>query len=280
MSFDTYQAVTDEIAAALERGVVPWHKPWNGGVSPQNLVSRKAYRGVNVLLLSLSASAETPYWLTFKQAKELGGHVRAGERGSMVVFFKRLVVDDPSAKNGKKEIPLLRYYRVFNVAQCERIDVPATTFEGPKDDPNAAAESVIAEMPNPPAMRHGGSRAYYSPAQDVVQLPERQQFESLAAYYATAFHELTHSTGHESRLARFDEKAANAAFGSLDYGKEELTAELGTAFLCNAVGIDHIEPSASYIDNWLRAIKSDRRLIVSAASKATAAADYIQGQPS
>jgi antirestriction protein ArdC len=280
MGFDTYQAVTDEITAALERGVVPWHKPWQGGTAPENLISHKAYRGINNLLLSLAESAETPYWLTFKQAQGLGGRVRKGEHGRMVVFFKQLKVTDKKDPTKMASIPMLRYYKVFNAAQCDGIDLPAPAEPWLSEGdamPIESAQCLIDGMPDAPTIQHGGNRAFYRPSLDTITLPERQSFESMPAYYGTAFHELGHATGHASRLNRFDNDTEWSQFGSQPYGKEELVAELTSAYLCNVAGMDHVDPSASYIDNWLRAIKSDKRLIVGAAGKAARAADCVRG---
>src|SRR5262249_37938096 len=201
MSETVYQVITDRVIALLQQGTIPWQKPWQGAeLAPQNLVSRKAYRGVNVFLLH-AMSYTSPYWLTFKQAQELGGHVRKGEKACPVVFWKWLEVE----REGERErVPFLRYYSVFNVAQCEGIEghVPSAPGSTREHSPVEAAERIFQGMPKRPDVRHGLAQAFYSPSGDYVGMPAPEQFRSGEDYYSVLFHELTHSTGHESRLAR------------------------------------------------------------------------------
>lgn len=275
---DVYQIITDRIIAMLEKGTVPWQKPWNGGANaPKNLVSGKEYRGVNSFILAASGF-ESPYWLTFKQAAALGGSVRKGEKATPVVFWKWLEVDDNDSVTGKKRIPLLRYYSVFNVAQCD--DIPADKLPAPvterKHTAVEEAEAVVQAMPKKPAIKLGHSAAFYSPASDFVGMPSPETFKASEYYYGTLFHELTHATGHASRLARkgiveFDE------FGSDQYAGEELVAEMGAAFLCGHVGIVDrvVDNSAGYISHWLGKLRDDRKLVVQAAAQAQKAVDFI-----
>lgn len=274
---DVYQIVTDRIISELENGTVPWRKPWRavGGDRPTNLVSGKPYRGINQLLLSMS-DYKSPYWVTFKQAKLKGGSVRQGERSTLIVFWKML--DGIDRDTGKpKTIPMLRYYRVFNVEQCDGINVPEPD-EIPEFDPCAEADAIIDGMPQAPPIQYGGDSAAYVPEMDIVKLPVREAFSTPAMFYNTAFHELTHSTGHADRLKRegivdFD------SFGSEQYAKEELIAEMGAAMLCTVAGIDNTLPaSASYVANWLQALKNDPKMVVQAAGKAQRAADFIIGE--
>jgi antirestriction protein ArdC len=277
MSTDLYAEVTDRIIAELERGVVPWRKPWaaTDGSLHRNLVSGKPYRGVNQLLLSLS-SYSSPYWVTFKQAKAKGGAVRKGEKSTLIVFWKFLRRED-KATGKLTSIPMLRHYRVFNVEQCDGLTVPEPV-EREDFDPIAAAETIFADMPNRPMVGFGGDRAFYAPAFDTVQLPEREAFDSAAGFYSTAFHELVHATGHQSRLNR-PEVQGGASFGSEVYSREELTAEMGAAMLCAQAGIldDTVKPSAAYIGSWLKVLRADRKMVLGAAGKAQRAADYILG---
>ena len=286
MKTDTYQVITDRITALLEQGVVPWQKPWQGGEQmPRNLISGREYRGVNVFLLH-AMSYESPYWLTYKQASELGGHVRKGERACPVVFWKRLPVDSASELDGKKFIPFLRYYSVFNVAQCE--DIPADKIpvqNGTKREhcPITEAESIVAAMPKKPDIKHGGGRACYSPSLDCVTMPKPENFASGQDYYSVLFHELTHATGHASRLNRKGISGTDgewSAFGSTPYAKEELVAELGAAFLSGHAGIMErtLDNSAAYVQSWLARLKEDNRLIVQASAQAQRAADFILGK--
>ena len=277
-----YQKITDRIVELLERGVVPWHKPWVGGAAdkPKNLNSGKPYRGINVFMLH-AAGFESPWWLTFKQARERGGHVRKGEHGWPVVFWKFLEVGgtDEDGKLINKNVPLLRQYTVFNVDQCEGVEAPAPagcqTFDFDSID---EADRIVRAMPKQPPIRHDENRAYYRPSTDTVNMPKPERFSQPTEYYSTLFHELTHATGHASRL---DRKLGSrlAAFGTPDYSREELVAEMGAAFLCGQAAIvqQTIENSAAYIGGWLKKLRSDKRLVVTAAAQAQKAADFILG---
>jgi antirestriction protein ArdC len=216
-------------------------------------------------------------WLTFRQAAQLGGNVRRGERSSLVVFWKQhQVTDERDGEEVTRTIPLLRYFNLFNVAQCDGLNlapVPANHIE-----PIEAAMAIVDGMPNPPRITHdGGDRAYYVPATDSIHLPAMSAFDGAGEFYSTAFHELTHSTGHKSRLNR-ESLDTPAPFGSPIYSREELVAEFGAAFLSAQAGIDNtIENSAAYIDGWSRALRADKRLVITAASQGQKAADYVLG---
>ncbi len=276
-----YQIVTDRIVQLLEQGTVPWHKPWSGGAAgwPKNLTSGKPYRGVNVFMLH-AAGFDAPWWLTFKQAKDRGGHVRKGEKGWPVVFWKWLDVEDKDQQTGEKKakrVPMLRYFTAFNVRQCEGVEAPAAPgAESHPFDPIESAERIVGAMPKRPDILHGEARAYYRPATDTVNMPVPERFERPAEYYSTLFHELTHATGHKSRLGR-DGIENVAAFGSCDYSKEELVAEMGAAFLSGESGIvnETIANSAAYVAGWLQRLRNDTRLVVTAAAQAQKAADFI-----
>ena len=273
---DVYQEVTDRIVAALEEGTVPWHKPWADAGAQRNLRSGKEYRGVNQLLLSLSDYG-SPYWVTFKQAKELGGSVRKGEKSSLVVFWKMLRLKD-EGEDETRTVPMLKHYRVFNVEQCDGLEVPQDERQARDVHPIAACQSIMARYRNGPTVQHGGGRACYMPARDIVQLPVQSAFESDEAYYSTAFHELIHSTGHESRLKR-DGIEQVAAFGTATYSREELVAELGASMLCGQAGIAPavLDQSTAYVASWLKRLKDDRKLVVQAAGKAQRGADHVLG---
>jgi antirestriction protein ArdC len=270
-----YEQITDRVIVLLEKGTVPWRKPWTTQAGfPRNLVTKKPYRGINVFLLH-AMSYESPYWLTYRQAQELGGNVRKGEKACPVVFWKQLEVEDK--KTGETEkIPMLRFYYVFNASQCDGLkNIPAV--ETPAGAP-ALPESIIANMPQRPEIRHGMRKAFYSPAEDIVAMPDRARFDGAAEYYSTLFHELTHSTGHASRLNR-PTLTESAGFGSNPYCKEELIAEMGAAFLCGQAGIAEgtLENAAAYLQNWLAQLHSDKKLIVQAAAQAQKATDFILG---
>lgn len=283
---DVYQAVTDRVIAALEEGTVPWQRPWQtqGGLH-KNLNSKKAYRGINQFLLDLTSLTEgytSPWWMSYKQAKALGGQVRKGEKGTYVVFFKpiRIETDEIDKKTGKKKIktiPLIRDYVVFNAEQIDGID--------PKKIPNAITheeftpvercERIIKGMPNAPKMYHGGDTASYNVETDVIRMPARKQFHSAEGYYATDFHERIHSTRHESRLNRFKAKTHEGR------AKEELVAELGSSMMCAIAGIENartMDQTNAYIKSWLRALKDDKKLVVGAGSQAHRACEYILGE--
>ena len=285
-----YAIVTEKIINLLESGVVPWRRPWTSTELPRNLVSKKPYRGVNFFLLSASKYV-SPFWLTFRQANELGGHVRKGEESTVVVFWK---VDD--AKQSTEDLDneetdgktrrqfLLRYYRVFNLEQCE---LPQTVLdklpktEAHEHDPIETAERIIADMPNRPEIQYTGSKAFYSSLTDRITLPPRELFTSAEEFYATALHETVHSSGSEKRLAR--EGICEAApFGSPVYSKEELVAEFGAAYLCAEAGISNevIHNQASYVAGWLKKVRDDRKLLIHAAAQAQRAADYILNRTS
>lgn len=278
---DVYSIVTDRVIALLEAGTIPWRKTWKGGAAgaPRNLKSGKAYRGVNVFVLAAQAYG-SPYWLTFKQAKDMGGSVRKGSKGTPVVFWNWIVKEDPKDKTKKIRIPFLRYYTVFNIEQCEGIVTPADVapVAGPAEAIDAA-EAIVRNMPNAPAIRHGGDAAYYRPSTDAVQMPARESFESAPAYYTTFFHELGHSTGHASRLSRTG--VTNPThFGSHEYSQEELVAEMTATFLSAEAGIEAetIANSAAYLASWMKVLKNDRKLLVMAAAQAQKAADMILGR--
>lgn len=285
MKTDAYQVITDRIAGLLEQTVVPWQKPWHGGeMVPKNLISKKEYRGVNVFLLH-AMMYESPFWLTFNQAKELGGHVKKGERACPVVFWKWIEVEALGEPTGRKTVPFLRYYNVFNVSQCDDIPkdkTPSLSGKQREHSPIEEAQRIVAAMPKRPEIRHGGDRACYWPSLDRVDIPKPETFRTGQDYYSVLFHELTHSTGHESRLNRKGVTGTDgqwSAFGSAPYAREELVAEMGAAFLAGHAGVVErtIDNSAAYIHSWLQRLKEDNRLIVLAAAQAQKAADFILG---
>jgi antirestriction protein ArdC len=281
---DIYAIVTDKIINLLEQGVVPWRRPWTSAGLPRNLVSKKPYRGINHFLLSASKYV-SPFWLTMRQANELGGHVRKGEESTLVVFWK---VDDAkqstdldseeTAEKARRRF-LLRYYRVFNLEQCELPEAVLDKLpkvETHQHDPIDAVEKIIRNMPNPPEIVRGGSKAFYSPITDRITLPPRELFISPEEESATTLHELVHSVGSVKRLARESITAA-AAFGSAVYSEEELIAEMGGAYLCAEAGISNavIANQAAYLAGWLKRLRDNRKLLVNAATQAQKAADFI-----
>lgn len=275
---DVYQIITDRIVEMLENGVAPWRKPWNYGIDggPRNLVSKKHYQGINAFLLACSPHT-SPFWMTFKQAKDMGGNVRKGEKGTPVIFWKIYEKEDESAEDGKKRLPVLRYYTVFNADQCEGIKAPKDDLsEWPEHERIERAEAIQLAMPNRPAVTYGGGRAFYRPSTDTVTVPELKRFENPEEFYSTLFHELAHSTGHQSRLNRDGVTGFNF-FGDKDYSKEELIAEMTAAFLCGHCGIESatLENSAAYLQGWIKTLKGDKKLAITAAAHAQKAANYV-----
>jgi antirestriction protein ArdC len=293
LAMDVYNVITERIIEKLEQGTVPWHKPWRSIGAPQNLVSKKLYRGINIWLLTTQGYT-SPYWATIRQINQLGGQVRKGEKSTPVVFWK-IYVDGVEAKaNGDQHEPeheqeegqgrrrfVLRYYAVFNTEQCE---LPASVNERlalpePRQlDPIEACEKILAGMPNPPDIVHTGDKAFYSPATDRVTMPPRALFESAEEYWCTLWHEAGgHASGHPKRLNR--ESITEAApFGSVTYGVEECIAEMTAAYLCGITGIENrtIDNSAAYIAHWLLSkLRADRKFIIHAAAQAQHACDYV-----
>jgi antirestriction protein ArdC len=283
---DTYAIVTEKIINLLEKGIVPWRRPWSATGLPRNLVSKKPYRGINLFLLS-ATKCVSPFWLTMKQANQLGGSVRRGEHSQMVVFWRVDQIPDGDGESdaeheaGKKAGRrfVLRYYRLFNLEQCElqqAVLAKVPKIETHQHDPIEAAEQIIAGMPNPPEIQRAESKAFYSNITDRITLPPRDLFISAEEEMGTEFHELSHATGSSKRLNR-QSVAEAAPFGSPAYSFEEIIAEMSAAYLCAEAGISPavIANEAAYIQGWLATFRRDRRMLVTAAAQAQKAADYI-----
>jgi antirestriction protein ArdC len=276
---DVHQEVTDRIVAAIERGTLPWQCDWLQGGLPRRATGEQ-YRGINLLLLGMVAADRgyaSPTWVTFNQAKALGGCVRKGERGSPVVFFKRLEKTETAA-DGSEEvrgIPMLRAYTVFNVDQVDGLPTgygaPAPIALEPKAR-DLAAEAALRSS-GADIREDGGTRAYYSRRDDTIHLPAFDRFKDTGGFLATMTHELVHWTGAPSRLDR----TKGERFGDAAYAFEELVAEIGAAFTCARLGVagDHIESHAAYVANWLTVFRDDKRAIFRAAALAQSAADRI-----
>jgi len=286
-ALDIHQIITDQIVAMLEKGLVPWRSPILGqskAGTPRNIESKKQYRGVSVFILAFSTFTRgfgSSYWLTFKQAKSRGGSVKKGEKASMVVFWKTYETEDLVTGKPKKNF-VLRYYNVFNIDQCDGIKAPdAVPFEPLAFTRLEVAEAIVKGYADGPAVKHGGQKAFYRTSTDMVKMPEPTRFTSTEEYYSTLFHELSHSTGHPKRLDR-KRDAEPGPFGSFEYSKEELIAEMAAAFLCGHAGITPvvIENQAAYIQGWLTPIREDKRLVIAAAGAAQRAADWIRGDRS
>ncbi|WP_262905441.1 ArdC family protein [Hymenobacter nitidus] len=276
---DVYQIVTDRVIAALEAGQIAWRKPWHAAYGlPRNYVSGRAYTGINAFLLHLVGG--TPFFLTFRQARELGGNIRKGAKGIPVIYYN--VTTRTDQQTGEEEkTPFIKYYTVFSVDDVEGVEI--TLPEQRQDrahQPLAAAEALVANWTSGPRIEHGGAQAYYAPGPDLVNLPRPETFVSGEAYYSTLFHELTHATGHASRLDRPDLAEALRHGGRPGYAREELTAEMGAAFLCGHAGLNlsaTLENTAAYLQFWLEQLRGDKKLVVQAASRAQRAAELILG---
>jgi antirestriction protein ArdC len=279
-----YDEVTARIVAELEAGRVPWVQPWgtSGAVNPslpRNGLTARSYSGVNVLILWGAVIAHgypSQSWLTFRQALEAGGNVRKAERGTTVVYADRFTPEAEKERaratgEDAKAVPFLKRFTVFNVAQCEglRPGLAADPAPLPERQIVPVAEAVIAASGID--FRIGGDRAFYVPSHDFVQVPPQPAFFEQINYYRTALHELTHATGHSSRLGR---DLANS-FGTKGYAREELVAEMGSAFLCAALGIQPTVRHADYLASWLEVLREDNRAIFRAASAASKAADWL-----
>ena len=269
---DIYAVITDRMIQEMEAGIIPWRKPWMAAGSAISHTTGKPYSLLNQMLLGKAGE-----WLTFKQCQEEGGYIRKGEKSRFVVFWKFVTMKDEETDE-EKQIPFLKYYNVFHIDQCEGITAKHTTENAHPAEADEAAEAIITEYVKREdvTLEHcEGDAAFYQPAADRIVLPMMKQFTETAEYYGTAFHEMVHSTGHMKRLARLD---TTANFGSEEYSKEELVAEIGSAALVNHAGLEtskSFRNSAAYVQNWLQALKNDKRFIVSAASKADKAVNYI-----
>ena len=277
---DVYSIVTQHIIDLLEQGVVPWQKPWTDAGIPMNAKSKRKYRGINLWML-LSLPYERHLYLTWDQIKEYKGSVKKGEKGHIVVYWRKpkieLEVQEEEQSKKEDKQPILRYYKVFNVGQCT--DLPETLvppLEEREIDPLVECEAVITKMPQRPEIRFKHKDAFYHIAEDYINMPKQKSFQSSELYYATLFHELVHSTGHEKRLNR-KSVTEMAEFGSELYSIEELIAELGSAYLSSLSGIQNknIEHNASYIHGWIGKLMNDKRFIIQASGAAQRAVDFI-----
>jgi antirestriction protein ArdC len=280
-----YREITDKVIAELERGIVPWVQPWSSSKQlsplglPANGLTRRSYSGINILLLWAALEEKcftSPYWLTFKQTVVMGGSVRKGEHGTHVYFADKFVPQkeqqrakdegtDPSA------IHFLKRYTVFNAEQCEGLPVGLFGTVEPRQPREIIPEAEALIGATRADFRIGGDQAFYVPSEDFIRIPNQTSYTDQINYYRTAFHELGHWTGHKTRLDR----SLTTKFGTVDYAREELVAEMATAFICASLSIIPTVRHADYIGNWLQVLKEDARAIVKAASLASKACDFI-----
>lgn len=276
MKKDIYEMVTDRIIEQLEKGYIPWQKPWTGvHDGAYNRISNKPYSLLNQMLLS-----KTGEYASFKQWTELGGHIRKGEKAEIVTFWKIQQIEEENEDAEKiiKQLPLLRYYNVFHISQVEGVEPKSIDLN--ELQPIEEAERIKTEYmqrEHIKILEKVTDKAFYSPSLDYIQVPCKEQYQNIEEFYSTLFHEMTHSTGHKNRLDREDVKDC-MYFGSENYSKEELCAELGSAFLINKLGIassKSFNNSTAYIQSWLRVLKNDKKFIISASSRAEKAVKYI-----
>lgn len=273
--------ITDRILESLNNGVVPWERPWSSG-APRNAESGRKYRGINRVLLELTAlqrGYESSGWLTFNAARRLGGHVRRGETGTLIIYFERRPKRGTEAASWDQEVDheyvyLARHHFLFAMDQIEGLDALRASLAGlfSAQPPIERAEEVLTR--SGAHIVYGGDRACYAPEEDTIYLPPRAQFRDAEGFYATAMHELAHWSGHQSRLNR----SFDGRFGEPQYAAEELIAELASAFLCSELGLNTIGSSASYLEGWLRLLEGDCRAIYVAAREGQLAADYLLGE--
>ncbi|PHN00918.1 ArdC family protein [Flavilitoribacter nigricans] len=287
---DLYQEVTNKMITLLEKGVSPWRCTWNRYGLARNYATKHQYTGINAILMNLTEHP-IPYFMTFRQAKNMGGKIRKGSKAETVYFFKPLFkdqednyvsLDQAKALKGMGEevqiIPMLKCFKVFNIADIEDIEFDIPEVELQEHERIVKCEAIIKNVPNAPQyVFEDANKAYYNPIADKLNMPDIRQFTTAEEYYVTFFHELSHSTGHKSRLDREGVMGLNP-FGSAGYSKEELLAEMGASFLAAHVGINYdeiTENSAAYLQGWLSALKADKKLIFKAAAEAQKAVDYI-----
>jgi antirestriction protein ArdC len=280
-----YREITDKIIAELERGIVPWVQPWTSSKQlcplglPVNGLTRRSYSGINILLLWSALEIKgfaSPYWLTFKQCIAMGGSVRKGEKGTHVYFADKFVPQKEKARaeqdgDEASAIAFLKRYTVFNAEQCEGLPVGLFGLAEPRQPREIVPEAEALIGATGADFRMGGDQAFYVPSEDFIRIPNQTAYADQINYYRTAFHELGHWTGHKTRLAR----SLTTKFGTVDYAREELVAEMATAFVCASLGIVPTVRHADYIGNWLQVLKEDARAIVKAASLASKACDFI-----
>lgn len=287
-NFDIYEHVTNQMVAALEQGIVPWHKPWKslGGEVHRNLSSKRPYRGINIFILDTVAAMrgyQHPLWLTAKQVKEKGGEILDSEKygnggpgSTLVTFWKPMVTKvEEDGEEKRKTWILLKFYQVWNIAQTT-IEPPEVE-ELPEFDHIEAADDILNGYcgSRGPNLQHRGNSAFYAPLLDTLTTPEPEAFDTPEDYYQVAYHECVHSTGHEKRLHRVKDWSG---FGSEPYAREELVAEMGSSMLAGVAGIEpNYQQSAAYITSWLKALKDDKKLVIIAAAQAQKASDYILG---
>lgn len=286
---DVYQKFTELIISKLDQGIIPWRKPWNDMGAPSNYFTKKSYQGINLWLLA-SYGHKYPFYLTFRQAKNLGGKIKKGAKACPICFWNFVYIDKETGnKIPEKEVmnfpkeriskhTFLREYKVFPIEEIEGIEweLPSITKD-PLIPINKQCHQIWENMHHKPNLINQGSEAYYRKDLDEITMPSKNLISQAEAYYGVLFHEMIHSTGHESRLMRKGIMEPHL-FGSAEYSKEELIAEMGAGYLNNLTGIlneELLENSTAYIKHWITEFKNDKHLLIKAATQAQKAVDYI-----
>ena len=278
-----YEIINERIISELEKGVIPWLNPYQSKLRAMNLISKKYYKGINTILLNIDNSFNSPYWLTFKQCSNLKGKIKKNAKSTIIVFWKFLEIKELDKNTNlmeKKSIPLLRYYRVFNTEQCELPEGTVPEYlEIHENDKLDICESIVDNYKDKPSIKNDNAYiAFYNRIKDFINIPSIELFDDSYKYYSTLFHELIHSTGYKDRLNR-DSITNLDNYASDLYSKEELVAEIGSAYLCTFAGIDNrtVKNSAAYIKGWLDVLKNDNKFLISAGCKSQKAFEYILG---
>lgn len=286
MSTSIFKEITEKIIELLEKGSIPWRRPWKSNGPPRNLISKRQYRGINVFLLDLEGHA-SPYWLTPSQLERLQGEVRPGEKAAEAICWRwqQKVEKVWNSRTNTQEsrvvwVPWCWHHSLYNTDQCTGIDRYLPGMRKRKFTPLELCEKIVAGMPNKPRVETGESRAFYRPLFDRVNMPNSSLFDSSEEYYSTLFHELVHSTGHISRLNRHRSMKSGFHHDAHDYSKEELVAEMGCAMLCALTGIEGVTlaNSGAYIQAWLSRLQNDMKILFYASMEAQKAADFILGK--
>jgi len=268
------EIITNEIIESLSKEIIPWQKPWNS-IAPKNIVTNREYSGFNKLYLG-TLPYKFPYFATFKQVKAKGGSIKKGAKSEICIFWniKERQVENKNGKIETKKFPLLRYFKVFNVEYIEGIEFDKELFETNEIENNEIADNIINNyLDNESIEIKNGSNASYNPVSDFITMPSKEIFTSRSGYYSTLFHEMAHSTGHKNRLNRLEA----TKFGTEKYAKEELVAEITSCFLCGKTGMkkESIENTKAYCQSWIKALKDDKNMIISAAGMAEKAENFI-----
>ena len=273
-----YQKITDLIIEQLETGAIPWENPVINNCRPQNLITGHIYKGVNPLIL---ARSKTPFFMTFKQAKQIKATIKKGAKSKPVVFWSvgTYKKENEAGELEEKRSFILKYYNVFNISDIENIPakyLDKTHLDKINNIEIKTAENIIANYPNPPEIEHCMGTPSYSPIEDKIRIPQKGYFINSNAYYSTFYHEIAHSSGHKKRLNRFNEQGSSLLFGDKEYAKEELTAELTASFLMAETGENiNIKNKSAYIQSWLKILKNDNRLLIASSAKAEKAVNYV-----